>query len=394
LKDFPHAADTPYLLTQVQILEYLKQYTDHYELKNHIKFKTMVTSIAKSVEGLDKFVVKHIPTDLSDNPSEEVSNFDYVLVCNGHLSYPKSPDYKGKESFKGTQMHIHNLRNLAPKDFNDKNILIVGNSSSASDMLKHLFKLDDPNMAINTSFSWTEANIKPKKVFMSGRSMGKITSKAYEVQQNSGELTFIYGDVDSISGNNVVFNTGIEEHIDTILYCTGYKNCLPFLDPKDDFVSFEDGSDRGMKLNGLYKEIFCINDPKLLFVGSHSKFIPIIPTSERQALIVKQYIQGELELPSKEDMHKNMVEENEYDMGEGSFGGKYKRREYSFTKYHDDLKLMSNLPADTKNNEELWALFEDRLIELFEQGNLSMRKYINFASMFEGTECNPTSAKL
>jgi hypothetical protein len=48
--------------------------------------------------------------------------------------------------------------------------------------------------------------------------------------------------------------------------------------------------------------MFSVNEPGVIFIGVVEKNIAVVLTYERQVLIAKQYIEGQLNLPSKDDM--------------------------------------------------------------------------------------------
>lgn len=61
--------------------------------------------------------------DLEKNQvTEEI--FDAVLVCNGHYFQPNYANIKGKDVFKGQQLHAHDYR--VPDIFANKNVVVIG----------------------------------------------------------------------------------------------------------------------------------------------------------------------------------------------------------------------------------------------------------------------------
>ena len=71
---------------------------------------------------------------MNESTEENTDWFDYVLVWNGKFFQSNIPNFEGKDSFKGTQFHIHNFRTLDPELFDDRNVLIVGAATSAVDI--------------------------------------------------------------------------------------------------------------------------------------------------------------------------------------------------------------------------------------------------------------------
>lgn len=66
----------------------------------------------------------------------------------------------------------------------------------------------------------------------------------------------------------MVFNNGQEiEDVDIIIYATGYKYNFPFLDKNENLINImEDEKDHG-SIEPLYRRIWSIKSPNLLFVG-------------------------------------------------------------------------------------------------------------------------------
>ena len=62
--------------------------------------------------------------------------------------------------------------------------------------------------------------------------------------------------VSKIKEESVIFEDGSELEIDTIIYATGYKYCLPFFDPEDKIVEFEDNTN-----SGHYRKTLCPTPP-------------------------------------------------------------------------------------------------------------------------------------
>jgi hypothetical protein len=83
----------------------------------------------------------------------------------------------------------------------------------------------------------------------------------------SGKLNFKRGRLQRLDKEKLVtFGDGSQEKIDTIVLCTGYKFSFPFLNPKDGIIGL---SHRDKYWGPLYKRMFAINEPDLIFIGNH-----------------------------------------------------------------------------------------------------------------------------
>jgi len=101
--DFPMPADFPNYVHHSRILEYLRMYADHFQLKQYIRFETEVVSVEQQQDGGGRWsVTTRKMKDLSDTATE---TFDAVMVCVGINSRGIMPVFDGQEEFKGQLMH-------------------------------------------------------------------------------------------------------------------------------------------------------------------------------------------------------------------------------------------------------------------------------------------------
>jgi hypothetical protein len=298
-KDFPHPEGTEWLLRQEYIDQYLKDYASHFEIYDMIKFNTTVTSVKPPTPECSKFTVTYTPNKITPESTSESQLFDFVVVCVGHFSLAKIPTLPGTDLFKGTRFHMHSLREFESKDFDNKTVLIVGAGFSGLDMLDHLFTRQE-----------SKNKVTPLKVIIcAGNTKGIKDSNKYKHLQDAGILEVKTQRAKELKEYSVVFMDGSEHTVDTIIYCTGYYVCYPFFDPADKIIEFDTGTTKGDYYGPLYKKIFCINQPHVIIQGTLEKSTSVFTTLERQVMITKQYIEGNLELPSKEDMLADLQKE-------------------------------------------------------------------------------------
>lgn len=67
-----------------------------------------------------------------------VETYDHIVCCNGRNSKKYVPPFKGKDSWDGTQLHMHEFRNIDKDLYDGKTVLVVGSSISACDFIFHL----------------------------------------------------------------------------------------------------------------------------------------------------------------------------------------------------------------------------------------------------------------
>ena len=226
----------------------------------------------------------------------------------------------------------------------------------------------------------------PKKLYYairSGNSSDKDKSFSEEVANS--QIEYKLCNVTKIHKNSVTFGDGSEEDIDTIIYATGYKYCLPFFDPNDKIVEFEGGGDRGFYFGPLYKKMFSINHPNIIFLGVIQRAGALYLTYERQAQLVKQYVMGELTLPSKEEMLLSLEEEKDINLKANIPLSKFFQLSnldgYYVNDYHEDLCKLTNLPI----NQELYdsiSKINKTIMELILEGRACNRKMIDWDSVY------------
>ena len=98
----------------------------------------------------------------------------------------------------------------------------------------------------------------------------------------------------SLDGDGVLFENGMREHFDAIIYATGYKPTFPFLDPQLFCI-------RSRPVL-LYRRIVSIEHPGLFFAGLVQPIGPTIPLVEVQARWIAAVLSSELQLPEPEMM--------------------------------------------------------------------------------------------
>ena len=112
--DFPSAAE---------MRAYLQSYAERFGLLARIRVGTEVVKVA--LDGARWKVTVRAAG------SEEILDFDFVVVCNGVFSTPCIPAVEGMERFTGRIVHSTGLTD--PELVKDKRVLVVGGGKSALD---------------------------------------------------------------------------------------------------------------------------------------------------------------------------------------------------------------------------------------------------------------------
>lgn len=283
--DFPFSAkkgrDTRRFPGHVECLLYLKDFTDHFGLREMIRFNTKVEYVGMldyAEYGKElKWIVKS-KDKKSDKVVEEV--FDAVVVATGHYSQPRMPTVKGMDTWKRKQLHSHVYR--VPEPFRDEVVVVIANSQSGRDIAMEL-----ENVAKSIHLSAKSLDI--------SEGLSKVLAKH--------DTLHLHPLVDSIhEDGRVVFIDGTWLIADTIIYATGYSYSFPFLDTKVGVVVDDD------RVVPLYEHTFPpALAPSLSFIGI-PKEINGFPFFESQAKWVAQLLSGKRKLPSHDEMMKSAEE--------------------------------------------------------------------------------------
>ena len=313
-EDYPlpeSASDYP---SHKELLKYFDSYADHFDIKKNIKFGTEVVKCKQSDN--DKWTVEwcHIESN-----KKETSNFDALVVCNGHHHEPRYPDYPGE--FTGEYLHSHDFKSAKP--FAGKKVLVIGGGNSACDVA-----VETARVAKSISISWRRGYylipkfmyglptdlyaIKSRWVprilrapfmkYMLERFQGKnediglqkpeqpifathptVNSELYYAVRH-GKVT-PQKDIQSFNNNKVMFIDGHQEEFDVVIACTGFKIKHSFFDKN--FINYENG-----KVPLLHRMIPA-EIKNLYFIGLFQPLGCIWPGAELQSKLAAKHLVGD-----------------------------------------------------------------------------------------------------
>ncbi|XP_042512302.1 flavin-containing monooxygenase FMO GS-OX-like 5 isoform X2 [Macadamia integrifolia] len=243
-RDYPFVAkdgkdrDTRRFPGHREVLLYLDDFARDFELTELVRFETEVFHIRMEER---KWIVRskrRAPTDREDSQIDMDEVYDGVVICNGHYTEPRIAEIPGIDSWPGKQMHSHNYR--VPDPFRDQVVVLIGSSSSASDISRDIARV-------------------AKEVHIAARSVTDETM----VKQPGYENIWLHPMIKSAHGDGtMLFKDGSSVLPDVVLHCTGYKYHFPFLDTRD-IVTVEDNC-----VGPLYKHVFPPSlAPWLSFIG-------------------------------------------------------------------------------------------------------------------------------
>ena len=171
------------------------------------------------------------------------------------------------DKFKGIVTHSHFYR--VPEPYKNKNVVVLGARSSGRDIALEVSRV---------------AN----KVLLSHHGKHGILNLPPNVMEIQAMQK-----IDEFG--RVVFNDGIVEEADAVIFCTGYMYDLPFLDESCGI------SVKNERVLPLYKQIFNSYHPSMAFIGLACVVCPFQLFS-LQARWIVNFLLGEVTLPSSDEM--------------------------------------------------------------------------------------------
>ncbi|OAL40688.1 hypothetical protein AYO20_00424 [Fonsecaea nubica] len=204
--------------------------------------------------------------------------FDALVVATGHFSLPYVPDIAGladyDERYPERIQHSKHFRSV--EQFRGKKVIVVGGSVSAFDAL-HEIRLVAQHPVI--------ASLKnPLPAF----GWGAFTHPHVSIKPPIAKF-HPDGRIDFEDGSSV-------DHVDVVLFATGYDFSFPFLPHIDRRI-------KGRRIQHLYQHVFDIKDPTLAFIGMVSGGLTF-RVYEWQAVAVARMLAARARLPRRHLMRK------------------------------------------------------------------------------------------
>jgi len=259
----PIPDEYPMYLTRDHFVAYMEKYARRFNIQP--QFYQIVESASFS-QGTGRW---HVITRCSLDNSEREYHGRFLVVATGEFSEKFMPDVPGLDSFRGTVIHSIDYKN--EKDFEGKRVLVVGSGNSGMEIALDLVKNETgprPSMVVRSP-----NHIMPREVFGKPTiSLSMQLSKLLPLRMVD-KLLLLYcnlalgntasyglprpvegpiefrmktaktGVVDNgtvekirqrkikvvpnfirVTATGVVFEDGVEEDFDALIFATGYKN--------------------------------------------------------------------------------------------------------------------------------------------------------------------------
>ncbi|MEM9353740.1 MAG: NAD(P)-binding domain-containing protein [Planctomycetota bacterium] len=279
--DYPMPERFPDFPGHAQVIEYLLSYVEHFDLRKDIQFQTEVLRIEPLNEQVQDSGWR---VELSDGTACE---FAAVVIANGHNWDPRWPEYPGE--FTGEVLHSSQYKRT--ETLRDKRVLVVGGGNSGCDIAA-----EAAVHARHAELSWRRGyHVLPK--FFRGVPIDQwgdllhrlrlplwlrrriamlaarwalgpnadcamptpdhrlfethpIINSQLHHHVGHGRLT-LRPDIERFEGNLVYFVDGSQTQVDLVVFATGFKLTMPFLE--DRFLPSGSGN-RGFYLNIFHPE--------------------------------------------------------------------------------------------------------------------------------------------
>ena len=356
-EDYAVPSNWPDFPSHAQLLQYFKDYVDHFGLRPTITFNTAVSRAERAADGLWDVTLS----------TGETRRYDVLIVCNGHHWDPRIPEYPG--TFEGAAFHSHAYCDpFQPHDLRGKNVVVVGMGNSAMDIASELAQRP---IAKNL---WVSARrgvwVLPK--YMNGkpadksampswmpRKLGLSLARAaikktignmedyglpkpdheplsahpsvsgeFLTRAGCGDIKFKPA-IKAFEGHNVRFDDDSVEPVDAVIFATGYKISFPFLtDP-----SFKTDADNRLP---LFKRMVPAGVDNLFYMGLAQPLPTLVNFAEQQAKLLGAYLAGRYHLPSATERAETTAKDEAFYLG-GYYNSPRHTIQVDFGHYCSDL---------------------------------------------------------
>lgn len=276
-QDLDWPEDSQLFPTHQTVLKYIDDYGK--DVQHLVEYRTQVID-AEPVSGSPHSGWRVQVRDLETSEEQE-SEFDALIVANGHFIVPFIPDIPGIREWNAKHVGRinHSKYYRRPEDYKGLKTIVVGNSASGADISAQVAA------HCATPLLWSSKSVSLFSATHSSRNAPRQEVPPIKrfIPENRG----------------VEFEDGmIESDIEAIIFATGYFYSFPFLENVKPAL-ITDGS----HVNHTYRHLFYAPQPTLSFVALNQRVIPF-PVAEAQASVVARVYSGRLSLPSYSDMQR------------------------------------------------------------------------------------------
>lgn len=390
--DFPMPDDYPPFQRHTQVLQYLNDFADHFDLRPSILLDREVVRIDKAGA-----------TWTTRDSAGDTYQSSKLIICSGMHQFPNK-SYEQDTRYRDaslSMMHSSDYRRLTD-DYFGKDIVIMGGGETASDLaveLTHaansvtmcvphgqwLFPAVTPvevrtnsarraTMVSDTFSSRVRRLVDPPFATFESRldTKAHFTSRTFErwggknghgiaewqndapyygqfFNKNASVVQLVHRGliepkrtIRAVTGNVVEFCDGSKKRTDIIIFCSGYITRFPF---------FADEK-HGGAINDQFKFVVHNDDPSLAFIGFARPLVgSFMGLSEIQSLFVSKLFSGQLVLPEKAVRDEAIAQEKLFQALIFSATSNRIEGLVNFQSYMDDLASLAGVRPN------YWKLF-------------------------------------
>ena len=320
--ELPMPDSTPDYPSKHAVGTYLEGYAERFALTDRIRLRAEVRRVRPLPGG-------GWEVELDDGTVHRVRA---VVVANGHNEQARWPDPPYPGEFAGRQLHALDYDD--PGELEGAHVLVVGMGNSAMDIATEVSHVAERTLLSVRHGSW----VIPKRLL--GKPADQVIRPwvavhvPWRLRQPLAQLLLRVGaglpesyglpkperglfqdhptisdtilsrishgkieprpGITELTGAGVRFADGREERVDAIVWCTGYRVVLPFLD-----TALVGPDPQELP---LYMRVFHLDAPGLYFVGLMQSTGSAFPIVERQAALVAEHLAGTWALPAPRRM--------------------------------------------------------------------------------------------
>lgn len=336
--------------TRNELFKYIKAYAKNFRLYEHIKFNSTVTDVKKLKNSWQ------ISWKTNGSSQQHTESFSSVIFASGFFSKPYIPTLPGIKSFAGQTLHSNQCKDLT--SFKGKRVIVVGGAFSGAEISTEISKIaksvtnvikkpfwvvprfipSEPGskklVPVDLAFYNRKAppnNKTPEEInkmkhdyfyslfgdqseYSTLLKMNKnsteplrvIISDGYLNQVKNKKITLTNESLIKISENSILLKSGKKIEADVIIFCTGYRLNLDFMDKEiKKALSYEESDMLQPML--LHKSTFHPKLENAAFVGMYrGPFFAIMELQARWATLV---LSEKKPYPTQEKMQGGIKEE-------------------------------------------------------------------------------------
>ncbi|MEP7762541.1 NAD(P)/FAD-dependent oxidoreductase [Sanguibacter sp. 25GB23B1] len=231
LPGLPFGGDPDRYPTRDEVVEYLERYAEH--VGAQIRTGTRVESVEQ--DG-PEFTVR--TTDGQELPATG------LIAASGSFGSPVLPAVRGLESFTGQVLHSAAYRSHL--DFVDKQVIVVGGGNSAVQIAHELTTVARVRLASRSPITFAAQRRAGRDLHHWFKVTGfdvlptpwirRLMTKPLVLDTGTYRTAIASGALDrrdmftELTGNEVVWSNGSREQVDAVIFATGFRPALDYLD--------------------------------------------------------------------------------------------------------------------------------------------------------------------